>query len=143
MLLPMLGFIVALLAQPGCVAYTRALMLEAAGEGVRVLATAAPDERESLVESYVMRRLAAIPEVPAFHMGGEQDWEIESFISDDGRWAEVCIKGHAQPLPLVGATLMALAPHDEVGAVLEVRVYEKVRPEWLEGSFDEWMWQWG
>ena len=141
-LLPTLGFIVALLTQPACLAYTRALMLEAAGEGVRVLSCAAPDERETLVESYVMRRLAAVPEITAFHVGGEQDWEIESSVSDDGRWAEVCIKGHAQPLPLVGTALMALGPHDEKGAVLEVQVYERIRPDWLEGSFDEWMQQW-
>ena len=143
MLLPTLGLVVALLVQPCCLAYTRALMFVAAGEGVRVLATAPADEREELVASYVRRRLEAVPDVAAFHEGGAGDWEVTPVLSEDGREASVRIKGHVRPLPLVGAAVAALYPHDDVGSIIEVSVSEPVRPAWLEGSLDEWVSAWG
>ena len=143
MLLPTLGLVVALLAQPCCLAYTRALMYVAAGEGVRVLATAPASEREELVASYVRRRLEAVPDVAAFHAGGSGDWEVTSVLSEDGKEATVHIKGHVQPLPLVGAAVAALYPHDDAGSIIEVNVSELVRPTWLEGSLDEWVSAWG
>lgn len=143
MLLPTLAFVVALLAQPACLAYTRAIMFAAAGEGARLCATAPADEREGLVSSYVLRRLRAVPDVAAFHEGGEADWEVTSELSEDGKQATITVKGHVKPLPLMGAAVAALFPHDGTGAVLEVRVIERVRPEWLEGGFDEWISQWG
>ena len=141
-MLPVLGLAVALLLQPCCLAYTRSIMWVAAGEGVRVLAGAKPSEREKLVSEYVLRRLQAVPDVALFHMGGASDWQIETDVSDDGRVAQVSIRGHVTPLPLVGAGVQALYPHDGVGAVLEVRVAERVRPSWLEGGYDEWLEQW-
>lgn len=143
MLLPTLALVVALLAQPCCLAYTRSIMFVAAGEGARLCATAPADERDGLVASYVLRRLAAIPNVAAFHVGGEDGWEVSSGLSDDGRHATVTIRGHARLLPLVGAVTAALLPSDGEGAILEVSVSERVRPEWLEGGFDDWVSQWG
>ena len=142
-LLPTLGLIVALLAQPACLAYTRALMYVAAGEAARVLATAPEEGRDELVLDYVRRRLKAVPEVSAFHEGGQEDWELTAELSEDGRWAKVNIKGHVRPLPLVGIAVQALYPHDEEGSLLEVNVTEQVRPLWLEGSFNEWISAWG
>ena len=118
-------------------------MFVAAGEGVRVCATAPAGSREELVASYVRRRLAAVPDIPVFHEGGRDGWEVTSELSEDGRQATVSVKGHVRPLPLLGASLNALLPHDEEGPVLEVRVCGQVRPEWLEGSLDEWISQWG
>ena len=143
MLLPTLGLVVALLAQPCCLAYTRSLMYVAAGEGVRVLASAPADDRDALVSEYVLRRLRAVPDVNAFHKGGADDWEIVSELSEDGKEATVRIKGHVRPLPLVGAAVAALYPHDAEGSVLEVEVSERVRPSWLEGSLDDWVDAWG
>lgn len=143
MLLPTLGLVVALLAQPCCLAYTRALMFVAAGEGARLCATAPADGRDGLVDSYVRRRLAAVPNVAAFHEGGSDGWEVTSELSDDGRQVCLSIKGHVRPLPLVGAAVAAFLPHDEMGAVLEVKVSERVRPDWMEGDFDAWISQWG
>lgn len=142
LLLPTLGLVLALLIQPCCLAYTRALMLVAAGEGVRLCATASADERERLVDSFVRRRLAAIPDVAVFHEGGADGWEVSSEVSDDGRQATVTVKGHVRPLPLMGAAMAALLPSDGELAVLEVRMSEQVRPGWLEGGFDEWISQW-
>ena len=141
-LLPTLFLLVALAVQPCCLAYTRALMYAAAGEGARVLTTAPAAEREELVSSYVLRRLKAVPNVDAFHMGGSDDWRIEAELSDDGKEATVRIRGHARLVPLVGAAAAALYPSDEVGAIVEVTVSERVRPA-LEGSFDEWVSSWG
>ena len=107
------------------------------------MATAPADGREELVASYVQRRLAAVPNVAAFHEGGVSDWEVISELSDDGHVATVSVKGHVRPLPLVGAATAALLPHDSEGAVLEVCVCERVRPEWLEGGYGEWISQWG
>ena len=142
-MLPALGLIVALLVQPCCLAYTRALMLAAAAEGVRVCATAPAAGRDGMVASYVRRRLEAVPDAAVFHEGGADGWEVTSELSDDGRQASLSIKGYVRPLPLVGAALMAMLPSDAKGVFLEVRVTERVRPEWLEGGFDAWVSQWG
>ena len=143
MLLPAFSLVIALLAQPCCLAYTRSIMFVAAGEGARLCATAAADERDELVESYVRRRLKAVPDVAVFHEGGADGWEVGCEMSDDGTTAVVTIEGHVKPLPFLGIGVYALVPSDGQGAVLEVRVSERVRPQWLEGNLNEWISQWG
>ena len=118
-------------------------MFVAAGEGARLCATAPADEREELVFSYVKRRLGAVPNIPVFHDGGDDGWEVKSEFSEDGRRATVTVRGHVKPLPLMGAGVAALFPHDDEGVVLEARVSELVRPEWVKGGIDEWISQWG
>ena len=110
--------------QPACLLYTRCVMEGAAVEVARLAATA----REGLdVRPFALRRIAAVPEVSVFHVGGQQDWEVS---------------GHARPLPLLGGICGLLGESDEKGLVLEARVTASTRPDWLEGSYGDWVGMW-
>lgn len=137
-LLPVVMAIVALLVQPICLLYTRSVMWEAAGEVVRVAATAKSTE---VCRSYALRRLAAVPEAAPFHVGGRADWQVA--VSSDGQSVKVTIAGHARPLPLLGNLAGILGERDETGIVLRVGLRERVRPGWLEGSYGSWSGIWG
>ena len=67
-LIPVLFLVVALLVQPACLLYTRAVMSGAAAQGAR-LAASNPSSDEAV--AFVRRRLKAVPEVSVFHAGGE------------------------------------------------------------------------
>lgn len=140
LLLPVVMVVLALLAQPACLLYTRAVMWEAAGEAARVASTAGDMD---VCEDYARRRLRAVPEVSPFHVGGTEDWQVSASRSSDGRDVEVAIAGHARPLPLLGNLLGVMAEHDGSGIVLRARVRERIRPDWLEGSYATWMEMWG
>lgn len=69
LLLPTILLLLALLMQPACLLYTRCVMEGAAVEVARLAATA----REGLdVRPFALRRLAAVPEVSVFHVGGSR-----------------------------------------------------------------------
>lgn len=138
-LLPTLMLLLALLAQPVCLSYTRAVMRTAAGECARAAATAYADDLEAC-RHYALRRLRAVPNVPLFHVGGEQDWDVR--VTRSGSVVEVSIAGHARPLPLMG-TLAALAgAHDGKGVVLRVSLAQDMRPSWLGGDYGAWQTIW-
>lgn len=144
-LLPVAMLLLAMLLQPAFLLYTRAVMQQAASEGARVLMTreaggAADDEA---CEAYVLRRLAAVPDVPAFHTGGREGWEVELAGDASSDEVSVSVTGRLRPLPLVGvlAHLLGKAEGDEV--VLEVTVAERARPAWLEGGYGDWVSMWG
>lgn len=141
-LVPVLGVLVALMVEPCCVLYTRTVMHEAAAEAVRVAATAPEDDLEDVVSSYVKRRLTAVPEVPLFHAGGTDDWQVSVTRSEGGAYVEVGVTGHVRPLPIAGVAFSALGDVDEVGVVVEASAREQVRPEWLEGDYESWIKVW-
>lgn len=140
MLLPTLFLIVSMLVQPVCLAYTKTLMSSAAAEGARLLSTTSSEES---CRSFVLRRLKAVPEVALFHVGGEDDWSIEMGREANGGVTSVSISGHARPLPLFGAIAQAWGSCDDKGILLSVRVSERLRPTWLEGSYGDWVGMWG
>lgn len=140
MLLPSLMLVMALLAQPACLFYTRMVMCSAAAECARVAATAYGDDMEPC-RTFALRRLEAVPEVSIFHVGGRGDWQIE--IDRAGSRVHVGVRGHARPLPLLGVLASAFGAHDASGVVLEVQLDEEVRPSWLEGGYDAWQGIWG
>ncbi len=137
---PVFMLLLALLLQPVFLLYTRACMQQAAAEGVRLLATregsgAATDD--ACVE-YVRRRLAAVPDVPAFHTG---DWEVE-LTGDASGEASVKVVGRLRPLPLVGVLASAFGETDGDCVVLTVEASGTARPSWLEGGYSDWVKVW-
>lgn len=137
-LVPVLFIIVAILVEPACVMYTKAIMNSTAAETVRAAATYTG--QEALVD-FAKRRLSAVPEVSIFHVGGEGDWDIS--ISKGSNQVEVSIKGHVRPLPLLGVLMSAFSKSDGQGIVLETRVVEQIYPEWVEGGYGGWQSIWG
>ncbi len=139
MLLPVLLLLLGLLVQPVCACYTRTVMRHAAAETARVLATGRDD---GVARSFALRRLGAVPEAAPFHVGGKSDWSVQLGRSDDGRSVSVRIAGHLRPLPLLGLTTYAFGTRDSVGLLMEERLEERVRPEWLGGDYGRWMQAW-
>lgn len=139
LLLPTTLLLLALLMQPACLLYTRCVMEGVAVEVARLAATA----REGFdVRPFALRRLAAVPEVSVFHVGGQQDWEVSTEGPDERGLVKVLLSGHARPLPLLGGICGLLGESDEKGLVLEARVTASTRPDWLEGSYGDWVGMW-
>ena len=142
-LIPSVMLLLAVLIQPVCLLYTRAVMHGAAAETARAVVTARGAGGLTECEQYVRRRLAAVPEVSVFHVGGADDWQIEVAQADGGRVASVAITGHARPLPLFNLVSAPLADKDGVGLVLHVEVRQELRPSWLGGGYGDWLDMWG
>lgn len=141
LLLPAVLTLLALLLQPACLLYTRAVMTATAYELARVVVTSRSSEAD--LEAFAKRRLAAVPEVPLFHEGGEGAWEIDvEGPSAEGRVA-VRIEGRVRPLPLLGALLSAFGEMDGGDVVVRAEAEEALRAEWIGGSYGDWMGMWG
>lgn len=139
-MLPVIMLVFALLLQPVCLFYTRTVMRSAAAECARAVATAYGGDT-SACESFALRRLRAVPDVALFHVGGKADWQVHIDRADAK--VSVRIRGHARPLPILGA-LAAFAGHrDAKGVVLEVETTEVTRPQWLGGDYGAWQGIWG
>lgn len=143
--LPAIMLLLALLLQPAFLLYTRAVMQQAASEGLRVLVTREQQgvAIEEACVSYVRRRLRAVPDAEAFHVGGEDGWEIA--CEGDASCAVVSVEvvGRLRPLPLVGVLASSLGEVDGELVVVRVRATAKARPDWLEGSYADWVSMWG
>jgi hypothetical protein len=145
MLLPTLMLMLAMLVQPACILYTRCVMLSAAAEGCRLMATADPDagQAEQSCLDYVRRRLGAVPDVPIFHVGGQDGWSIELGGGVSEHEASARIVGTVTPLPLLGVIPALLGETDGEGnVVVEVGVTQTTRPSWLDGGYDDWTADW-
>ena len=138
-MLPVLMLLLGLLVQPVCACYTRAVMRHTAAETARVLATGKDD---AAARSFALRRLRAVPEAAPFHVGGESDWSVRLARSGDGGSVSVSIGGHLRPLPLLGLATYAMGTRDGAGLLMEERLEERVRPEWLGGDYGSWMQAW-
>jgi hypothetical protein len=143
LLLPVLLATCAFLMQPAFLLYTRTVMQSAAAEATRVLATATGDAvTEDAVRAFVLRRLRAVPDLEIFHEGGAQGWEVELEGGEGQADASVRVTGRVRPLPLLGGITRVLAPAEGGSLRLEVHVEAHVRPDWLEGSYDDWVKMW-
>lgn len=143
--LPVAMLLLAVLLQPAFLLYTRSVMQQAASEGARVLATrtGANGTDDEACRAFVLRRLAAVPEVAAFHVGGEDGWEVTLEGDAGSSEASVGVTGRLRPLPLVGILARMLGEADGDEVVLRVSVTEKTRPGWLKGGYDDWVSMWG
>lgn len=138
--LPSVMLTLALLLQPVCLSYTRAVMRSAAAESARAAATAYGGDTGSC-EDFALRRLKAVPNVPLFHVGGASDWDVS--IERSERHVNVSIRGHARPLPLLGLLASTVLERDAQGLVLDVELSEDTRPSWLGGDYGSWQSIWG
>ncbi len=139
MLLPALMLLVALLVQPACLLYARAVMASTAGELARLCATTSEDDEG--VRAYALRRLGAVPDVALFHEGGPQGWEV-GVERRDGR-VTVCVEGLMRPLPLLGVLATGFGEVRDGMVVLRERASRVVAPGWVTGTYDEWVGVWG
>lgn len=139
-LLPSLMLLFALLLEPACMGYTLVVMRSAASEAARAVACDYDGDFEDC-RQFVLRRLAAVPEVSPFHVGGKDDWDVS--IERGGHDATLVVRGHARPLPLMGVIASAFAESDGTGVVLSARVSVRTRPAWLGGSYADWQKVWG
>ena len=76
-------------------------------------------------------------------MGGEDGWEIA--CEGDASCAVVSVEvvERLRPLPLVGVLASSLGEVDGELVVVRVRATAKARPDWLEGSYADWVSMWG
>ena len=142
MLLPAFLTLLLLALQPICLLYTRAVMESAAGETARVAALwEGGEEGAGACEAFAQRRLAAVPNLALFHVGGPLAWDID--VAADARAVTVRIAGSAQPLPVLGAFAAPFGSLDAQGNVrLQVEVAYDYRPGWIEGGYDDWIAIW-
>ncbi len=141
LLLPTVLILVALLVQPACVLYTKSVMASAASEATRLVATARGSDDE--VRAYVLRRLAAVPDLRIFYEGGADAWEIRTQGPDDAGRVTVEVEGRVSPLPLLGAIVSALGEADGGGIIMSVEVARDVRADWIGGGYGDWIGIWG
>lgn len=140
LLVPVVLVLVALLVQPACVLYTRAVMASTAAELTRLAATSRSGADET--RSYALRRLAAVPDLPVFHEGGPGAWEVAvTGPGDEGR-VTVTVEGSVRPLPLLGAIVAALGTSGGGVVELRVEVTREVRASWIGGDYAEWVEVW-
>ena len=133
--LPVMLVAVLLLIQPGIILYDRMVMRGAAAEGCRVLATLGADQAE-LCESYVVRRLGAIPQQSLFHEhGSDCSWDISLEGSEVLGQTAVEITNKIKPLPLIDAGVALLNLVDDQGFLtISVREEYTVQPTWASES---------
>ena len=114
-----------------------AVMDGACAEGLRVATTSSDTE---LIESYIKRRLKAIPEIPLFHKSGDEDWNI----SIDKKEKDVLIEitGHVAAMPPIGWCLFLAGQTDDQGIVLKSSLSASTYPDWIEGSYADWIAFW-
>jgi hypothetical protein len=141
-LLPCVFLVLALLLQPSCLLYTHMMMRAAAAEVSRAVLTTRNGEDLSACKGYALRRLASVPNIPLFHVGGNSDWHIEVSREDDGRSVAVAISGHARLLPLSSALALMVMEQDDIGIILRAEVDQQLRPAWLEGNYESWIEIW-
>ncbi len=142
-LLPSLLFVIGMMAQPACIFYTRSVMNAAAAEGVRVVATQSSRTSAAEIESFVKRRLRAVPNLSIFHEGGEDGWQVSVDANESEKLSSVEVKGKFKPLPLFGLFSVALVGEGNSEGELVAKAEEILRPEWVSGDYDSWVGAWG
>lgn len=155
-LLPVLFLLLLLLLQPAILLYDHLVMQGAAAEGCRLLVTADGGSGGIQVgghahvsptsnpyQSYVLRRLGAIPLVPAFHLHeGECSYVIDMEGGEGSQTVSVSITNKVRLLPLVGqaASVLGIAERGVYTQVVSVSM--PGGPAWTTGSPDEWAQSW-
>lgn len=136
LLVPILLGCVLLLVQPGIYLYDRMVMQATASEACRLLSTL-PAGEEEVVEGYVRRRLAAIPQQDCFHVhaGSSCSWKIETRGGQESETVAVSIENKLKPLPLIDFACNAVGSTDEDGCwTLRTEVEMATQPGWVSSS---------
>lgn len=142
-LLPVFLLLVLLALQPVCLLYTRTVMEGAAAATARLAMTATAEDEA--IEAFAIRRLAAVPDIAIFHVGGPLNWNIDCTRGAEGEGGgAVGITGYVRPLPVIGAFAHAFGSANAQGDIeLAVSVSYRARPGWLEGDYATWISEWG
>lgn len=151
--LPVLLLMFLLLIQPAIVLYDRMVMVQAAAEGCRLLATRtdALGSMDEACEEFVRRRLGAIPQQDCFHVHageGGCSWEIALSGDETSQTVQVSIANQAKPLPLLDAAAALLGlTNDEGNLEFEVSASMPAQPGWAQEAFagrspEEWIGSW-
>lgn len=141
LLLPVALTLIALLAQPACVLYTRAVMASTAGDLARLAVTSRYAEEE--LRAFALRRLGAVPNLSIFHEGGEAGWAVEVRGPDEGGRVEVALEGRVRPLPLFGALVSVLGTSRDGSVFVRVETSGELRADWIGGDYGDWVKMWG
>lgn len=133
--LPLALLLVLLLVQPGILLYDRVVMQGAAAEACRLLATA-PESGEVDCESYIRRRLGAVPQQENFHVHkGECSWDIKLEGGEGSRIVSASISTEARPLPLIGAGAELFGIVNERGNFeVKAAASMETQPEWAASA---------
>lgn len=136
-ILPVGMILMLLLLQPGILLYDRIVMQGAAAEGCRLLATTT-DEVAPLDESYIHRRLSAVPQLDIFHVHSSGcTWSIVLTGSDRTDMVSVSIATEVRPLPLLDIGMELLGMTNERGNLaIEVSSEMPTQPQWVSTSAD-------
>lgn len=143
MLLPVLFLVLGLLLQPAILFYDRSVMSAAASEGCRLVATGTA--RGDATKGYIVRRLAGIPELEVFHLGGARGWEVSWEGPDGSGETTVRIVNRVRPLPLFGVVAgLGNSVDDDGNVVQRAEARSSSVPAWAgaAGSADQWIGGW-
>ncbi len=126
--LPIVFALLGLLLQPAVLLYDRCVMRSAAAEACRLVATQSCSE--DAVKAFVLRRLAAVPQLDLFHTAG-CDWDVRAEGGGAASAATIRIEGHVRTLPLLGisASTMTSAAGDGC-ALLSCEATSSLYPAW-------------
>ena len=141
LLLPVALTLIALLVQPACVLYTRAVMAATAGELVRLAVTSRGSDED--LRSFALRRLSAVPDLEIFHEGGAAGWDVEVTGPDEGGEVSVALEGRVRPLPLFGTLVSVLGTSSGDLVVVRVETAGDLRADWIGGDYGDWVGMWG
>ena len=145
LLIPVVMVCIALLVQPACLLYTRAVMEAAAAEACRLVSTtpSTVGTADQAYRAYVLRRLSAVPDADLFHRGGREGWRITMEGATASHGASVTIETSVRPLPVLGVLPALLGKTDGNGdIVVRVEVVTTTRADWVEGDYGVWAGLW-
>lgn len=141
---PLLCAVFALFLQPAFLLFDQIVMTSAASELCRVLETHAATDAQ--VQAYAQRRLAAVPQVSAFHVGGAQGWTLACEGGELDGEVQVTLSHEVKPLPLLGIGAVAIANMQQNGNVRqEVTAKASLAPGWAassQGGPADWIGGW-
>lgn len=141
-LLPTFLALLMMAVQPVCALYTKSVMESAASQAARLMATSG-EEDLAACRAFVLRRLAAVPDVSIFHEGGPLAWEVEMSPAGSEGSVRIRVSGSVRPLPVIGAFVAPLGEGDGRGGIrLVSEVAYDARPEWVEGDYEAWVGRW-
>lgn len=136
--IPVLFMLLLLLLQPGIVLYDRVVMMSAAAEGCRLLATTTDvtGDMEESCEAFIRHRLSAIPQHECFHAHeGGCSWNIQLIGGEGATSATVRIGNEYRPLPLLDVAATMLGLTNERGYVeMTVETTLGTQPAWVSAS---------
>lgn len=143
--IPAFMLVVGLMVQPCLIVYSKIAMRSAAAEACRVYAHQSdvgtgPYSQDRFSE-FVQNKLAGVPFVDIFHIGGRQGWEI-AFTSEGDR-TQVTISHEVKPLPLLGIGVNLLGDSGaHGGVVITTTTSSTLKPSWVKGTYHEWISSW-